>query len=86
MFGKSADVQQFGFEKFFDPLIQDLKYLEEMYIEALDQFVRGKAFSVCPDNLGAHGLACFQESFRDLSSVEMTYPLPYPLLNPQVFS
>lgn len=66
VFGKSADVHQFGYEKFLDPLIKDIKSLEQegVFVEVLERYVKGTVFCVCADNLGAHGLAGFQESFN----------------------
>jgi hypothetical protein len=48
------------------PLIEDLKCLEEqgVYVEQLGSCVRGSVLHVLADNLGAHSLAGFQESFR----------------------
>ncbi|XP_041863678.1 uncharacterized protein LOC121653945 [Melanotaenia boesemani] len=64
--GKSADVKLFGYEAFFYPLIEDIKCLERdgVYVEVLDKFVKGTVFCVCADNLGAHSLAGFSESFN----------------------
>ena len=48
-----------------EPLIKDLKRIEDngIHIDALKSSVGVKIFCVCADNLGAHGLAGFQESF-----------------------
>lgn len=66
LLGKSNDVKKFGFDKFFDPLLKDMKDLEQqgVFVEALNAHLRGTVFCVCADNLGAHGLAGFQESFQ----------------------
>ncbi|XP_036952445.1 uncharacterized protein LOC119018692 isoform X1 [Acanthopagrus latus] len=66
LLGKTCDVKQFGFEKFFNPLVKDLKSLEQtgVFVQTLDNYVKGSVFCVCADNLGAHGLAGFQESFN----------------------
>ncbi|KAI7813834.1 hypothetical protein IRJ41_002408 [Triplophysa rosa] len=63
--GKTDDVRLFGYEKFLDPLVKDIKTLEQVgiFVPALQQYVKGTVFCVCADNLGAHGLAGFQESF-----------------------
>lgn len=55
----------FGYEKFLDPLIKDVKSLEQVgiFAPALQQYIKGTVFCICADNLGAHGLAGFQESF-----------------------
>ena len=65
LLGKSVDVKEYGYEKFLEPLIKDIKCLEQqgVFVQVLDQFVRGTVFCVCADNLGAHGLAGFHESF-----------------------
>lgn len=66
LLGKSTDVKLFGYDKFLYPLINDIQSLEQegVFIGALDRFVKGTVFCVCADNLGAHGLAGFQESFN----------------------
>lgn len=55
----------FGYEKFLDPLIKDVKSLEQVgiFAPALQQYIKGTVFCIYADNLGAHGLAGFQESF-----------------------
>lgn len=62
----SNDVRQFGYEKVFVPLLSDLKTLEQVgvYIEPLGHCLKGTVYSVVADNLAAHGLAGFNESFR----------------------
>jgi hypothetical protein len=62
----SNDVREFGFSKVFAPLLKDLRTLEEVgvYIEAFGDCVKGTVFSVAADNLAAHALAGFNESFR----------------------
>lgn len=82
----SNDQRQFGSAKVLEPLLNDLKTLEveEVYIESLGDCVRG-FFSVVADNLAAHSLAGFKESFnssyicrfcfstkRDMQTTEMT--------------
>lgn len=63
--GKAVDVKKFEDERFLEPLIKDLKLLEQhgIFVETLKKVVAVKLFCVCADNLGAHGLAGFQESF-----------------------
>lgn len=63
--GKTDDVRLFGFDSFLDPLVKDIKSLEQVgiFVPALQKYVKGTVFCVCADNLGAHGLAGFQESF-----------------------
>lgn len=62
---KSDDVKVYGYGKILEPLLQDLLTLEEhgVFISKLGKFVRGTVHSVVADNLGAHGLAGFVESF-----------------------
>ena len=62
---KSDDVKTYGYDKVFEPLLQDLKTLEELgvYVPLLGESVKGTVFSVVADNLGAHGVAGFLESF-----------------------
>lgn len=60
--GKTIDVRKFGYGKFLEPLIKDLNFFEESMEEASQNF-GVKLFCVCADNLGAHSLAGFQESF-----------------------
>lgn len=64
LFGRSTDVKQFGFERFFHPLLNDLKILETdgIFVDQLNENLRGSVFIVCADNLGAHSLAGFQEN------------------------
>lgn len=58
-------MKQFGYDAFLQPLIKDIQFLETngVFVEALDTFVKGTVFCVCADNLGAHSLVGFQESF-----------------------
>lgn len=64
--GKSVDVKLFGYDAFLYPLIKDIQSLERngVFVEVLDKFVKGTVFCVCADNLGAHSLAGFHESFN----------------------
>ena len=54
----------YGYDKIFEPLIQDLKSLEELgvYVLLLGE-PQGTVFSVVADNLGAHSVAGFLQSF-----------------------
>lgn len=62
---KSNDVKVYGYEKVLDPLLQDLVILEKhgVFIAGLGEFMKGTVQSVIADNLGAHGIAGFTESF-----------------------
>ena len=65
LLGRSDDVKEFGFETFFCRLLSDLKVLETegIFVEQLGEYIKGSVFVVSADNLGAHGLAGFQENF-----------------------
>lgn len=64
--GKSEDVKRYGYDKLLEPLYKDIRLLEEhgIFVEVVGQFVKGAIFCVCADNLAAHSLAGFQESFN----------------------
>lgn len=65
LLGKSVDIKQYGYETFIEPLLKDIKCLEQegIIIVAVGQFVKSTVYCVCADNLGAHGLAGFSKSF-----------------------
>jgi len=62
---KAEDVKKFGYSAVLEPLLKDPVYLEEegLYVPALGRRVNGTVFSVVADNLGAHSLGGFVESF-----------------------
>lgn len=64
---KSVDISDpsFGWSKYMEPLLRDLKLLEDcgVYIESLGCSVKGSITAVVADNLGAHTLGGFVESF-----------------------
>ena len=62
---KSDDLRKFGFKEVLDPLLKDLVILEEhgLFISQLNKCIKGTVSCVIADNLGAHGLAGFVESF-----------------------
>lgn len=62
---KSDDVQAYGYEKVLQPLLQDLCILENhgIFISQLGQFAKGSVQCVIADNLAAHGISGFVESF-----------------------
>lgn len=62
---KASDVKEFGYDKILSPLIKDLVYLEQngIYVEKLGACVKGTVLYVAADNLAAHSLAGFFESF-----------------------
>ena len=61
----TSTVKQCGYAKVLQPLIYDLKLLEQdgIYLEQLGASVKGTVLYVAADNLGAHSLAGFLESF-----------------------
>ncbi|XP_058609104.1 uncharacterized protein LOC131525471 [Onychostoma macrolepis] len=63
---KVPDVQTCGYESVLGPLMQDICTLEQdgVFIESLGQSVKGTVLFVAADNLAAHGLAGFVQSFR----------------------
>lgn len=62
----TSTVKECGYAKVLQPLIYDLKILEQngVYIESLGASVKGTILYVAADNLGAHSLAGFLESFK----------------------
>lgn len=62
---KSSHVREFGYEKILEPLLHDLVTLEQhgLFIPQLGSFIKGTVQCVTADNLGAHGLGGFVESF-----------------------
>ncbi len=62
---KSNDVKEYGFSKILEPLLQDLAHLEEVgiFIPSVGHFVKGTVHVVIADNLGAHSIAGYVESF-----------------------
>lgn len=63
---KVSDVQRCGYESILSPLLKDLQTLEQdgIFIETLGPRVQGTVLCVAADNLAAHGLAGFVQSFR----------------------
>uniref|UniRef100_A0A8C7WUQ7 C2H2-type domain-containing protein n=1 Tax=Oryzias sinensis TaxID=183150 RepID=A0A8C7WUQ7_9TELE len=61
----TSTVKECGYAKVLQPLIYDLKLLEQngVYLEQLGESVKGTVLYVVADNLGAHSLAGFLESF-----------------------
>lgn len=62
---KTDDVKTYSYDKIFEPLLQDLKILEDLgvYIPLLNESVKGTVLSIVADNLGAHSVAGFMQSF-----------------------
>lgn len=62
---KAGDIKEFGYSKVLEPLLSDLKSLEEdgIFAPCLGKTIKGTVFSVIADNLGAHSVRGFVESF-----------------------
>lgn len=62
---KNDDVNSYGYDKIFQPLLQDLKTLEDLgvYVPLFGESLQGTVFSVVADNLGAHSVAGFLQCF-----------------------
>ena len=65
MLVKENDIKKYGYEVVLAPLLRDVRTLEQdgVFIESLGQSIKGTIFCVSADNLGAHGLGGFVESF-----------------------
>lgn len=63
---KVTDLRRYGYAAVFAPLLRDIYTLEKdgVFIERVGQNVRGTIFCVSADNLAAHGLGGFVESFK----------------------
>lgn len=68
----SSDVNNYGYDAIFQPLIKDIQVLEEegLYVQKLGTSVKGSVLYVSADNLGAHSLAGFQESLMLINSAD----------------
>ncbi len=62
---KADDVKKFGYPQVLEPLLNDLKSFKEngLFVPCLGKTVKGTVFSVIADNLGAHSVGGFVESF-----------------------
>ncbi len=62
---KADDINQYGYPKVLEPLLRDLKSLEEngIFVPSLVKVVKGTIFAVVADNPGAHAIGGFVESF-----------------------
>lgn len=63
---KVSDLQNHGHESVLSPLLKDLQTLEQegLFIETLNECIKGSVLYVAANNLAAHGLAGFVQSFR----------------------
>ena len=66
MLAKVTDVQKYGYAAVLAPLVHGVHTLEQdvVFTESVGQNVKGTIFCVSADNLAAHGLGGFLESFR----------------------
>ena len=61
---REKDFKYFGMNKVFEPLIKDLKVLEERGIVLSEgNVVKGTLVAISGDNLGSHGIVFFLENF-----------------------
>ena len=63
---KTEHIKIYGYSRVLEPLIKDIEYLETVgvYVEKLACNVKGTILYVAADNLAAHSLGGFQESFN----------------------
>ena len=63
---KSEHIKIYGYNRVLEPLIKDIQYLETVgvFVEKLACNVKGTILHVASDNLAAHSLGGFQESFN----------------------
>lgn len=62
----ASDLQKHGYKNVLSPLLKDLLTLEQeaVFIETLGKCIKGSVLFVAADNLAAHGLGGFVQSFR----------------------
>lgn len=62
---KTDDVNKYGYDRILYPLLQDVKTMEQdgVFIPFLGRCLKGTNQAVVADNLGAHGIVGFKESF-----------------------
>ena len=62
---KAEHTKQFGFQRVLEPLLTDIQSLEKdgLFVPVLGKAIKGTVVSVVADNLGAHSVAGFVESF-----------------------
>lgn len=62
---KGEDLKHYGHEKVLEPLLRDLSILEKdgIFVHLHGTFIKGNVYCVVADNLAAHGMGGFVESF-----------------------
>lgn len=62
---KAGDAKRYGYSRVLEPLLTDLKSLEKdgLFVPCVGKCIKGTVFSVIADNLGAHSVGGFVESF-----------------------
>ncbi|KAL1252219.1 hypothetical protein QQF64_020015 [Cirrhinus molitorella] len=67
MLAKVTDLHKHGYAAVLAPLLRDVHILEQdgVFIERVGRNVKGTIFCVSADNLAAHGLSGFVESFKE---------------------
>jgi hypothetical protein len=65
LLAKYEDIRSFGMQAVLRPLMADIALLEHegVFVEALGDSVRGSIAYISADNLAAHGIGGFMESF-----------------------
>jgi hypothetical protein len=79
LLAREADFKEFGHDKFFSPLIDDLCDIEDNGIELFTNVtVRGTIVAIVGDNLGSHCIGGFSENFSTVN-----YVCRYCMINKQ---
>ncbi len=60
---KTVHIKQYGYSKVLEPVIRDLENIG-VFVQSLGSYVKGTVLFVSANNLGAHSLAGYQESFN----------------------
>ena len=65
LLAKYNDVRAFGLRKYLHPVLTDLAFLEKegVYVESLGTSIKGSVSCIVADNLSAHSIGGFVESF-----------------------
>lgn len=68
---KAEDTKQFGFHSILEPLLTDLQSLEKdgLVVPVIGKAIKGTVVGVVADNVGAHSVAGFVESFPGKNGV-----------------